>query len=125
MQTTATPPAPQWAIIELLGHIRYGGTITTDTQLGTSMLRVEVPQEDGSFVSQLINPASIYRVTFSDEALARAAAILGNPKPISMWEVKHLIPAAAIACQHQDDSEMADIRADDDDDDGQDETHRY
>ena len=92
METTTNTDAPQWAIIELMGHIRYGGLVAKDTQLGTPLLRVEVPQKDGTFVTQLVNPASIYRITMSDEALARAAADMGSPKPMNSWEVKHLLP---------------------------------
>ncbi len=84
--------APVWAIIELMGHIRYGGLVSKDTQFGTAMLRVEVPQKDGSFVSQLINPASLYRVTMCAEPIARAAASQGDPKPMSQWELRHLLP---------------------------------
>lgn len=93
METNTTnAEAPQWAIIELMGHIRYGGLVSKDTQLGTPLLRVEVPQQDGSFVTQLVNPSSIYRITMCDESLGRAAAAQGNPKPMSQWELRHLLP---------------------------------
>lgn len=94
MQTETTAEAPQWAIIELMGHIRYGGLVSKDTQLGTPLLRVEVPQKDGSFVTQLVNPSSIYRITMCDETLGRAAADQGNPKPMNSWEVRHLLPGS-------------------------------
>jgi hypothetical protein len=84
---------PQWAIIELMGHVRYGGQVSKDTQLGTAMLRVDVPMPDGSTVSQLVNPASLYRITFCAEALAREAAKQGDPRPMHQWEVSHLLPA--------------------------------
>lgn len=99
METTTSPAteAPVWAIVELMGHVRYGGLVSKDNQFGTAMLRVDVPQSDGSFVSQLINPSSLYRVTFCEEALARAAAEQGNPKPLSSWELRHLAPPPASA----------------------------
>lgn len=89
---TPKPEVPQWAIIELMGHVKYGGQVSKDNQLGTAMLRVDVPQADGSFVSQLVNPASIYRITFCAEELAKACGG-GASKPLSMWDVKHLLPA--------------------------------
>ena len=58
-EPSTTEAVPQWAIIELMGHIRYGGRVGKDSQFLTAMLRVDVPQKDGSFVSQLVNPASI------------------------------------------------------------------
>ncbi len=87
-----TPIQPQWAVVELMGHVRYGGQVSKDNALGTAMLRVDVPQKDGSFVSQLINPASIYRITFCAEPIARAAAISGVSKPMQQWEMRHLLP---------------------------------
>ncbi|AHF90203.1 hypothetical protein OPIT5_08180 [Opitutaceae bacterium TAV5] len=89
--------APAWAIIELMGHIRYGGLVSKDTQFGTPMLRVDVPQAGDSFVSQLINPASLYRITMCTEELARAAASQGDPAPMQQWEVRHLLPPTAPA----------------------------
>ena len=89
---TKTEEAPVWAIIELMGHVRYGGLVSKDNQFGTAMLRLEVPQVDGSFVSQLINPQSLYRVTICAEELARAAASQGESRPMTPWEVRHLLP---------------------------------
>lgn len=84
---------PQWAVIELMGHNRYGGLVSKDNHLGTAMLRVDVPAKDGSFISQLINPASIYRITFCEEKIARAAAESGQVKPFEQWELRQLLPA--------------------------------
>lgn len=94
---SATESAPQWAVIELMGHVRYGGLVSKDNALGTAMLRVDVPQADGSFVSQLVNPSSIYRITFCAEAIARVAAKQGDAKPMQSWDLKHLLPAPAPA----------------------------
>ncbi len=89
MQVETNTEAPQWAVIELMGHIRYGGQVSKDTQLGTAMLRVDVPQGD-SMITQLINPSSIYRLTMCSEEIARAAAKAGDPKPMGTWELNHL-----------------------------------
>lgn len=83
---------PAWAIIELMGHVKYGGQVSKDNQFGTAMLRVDVPQQDGTFVSQLINPSSLYRLTMCSEELARSAAKGGQMKPMEPWQVKHLLP---------------------------------
>lgn len=91
MESTTEVEAPVWAIIELMGHVRYGGRVSKDNQFGTPMLRVDVPQRDGSFVSQLINPSSLYRVTMCSEEMACAAAAQGAPEPMSTWELRHLL----------------------------------
>ena len=87
------PAVTTWAIIELMGHVPYGGLVSKDNQFGTAMLRVDVPQDDGSFVSQLINPASLYRVTMCEESIARTAAKNGVYRPMESWQLKHLLPA--------------------------------
>jgi hypothetical protein len=91
--TMSESETPQWAIVELMGHVRYGGLVSKDSQFGTAMLRVDVPQKDGSFVSQLVNPTSIYRLTLCSEEIGRVAAAQGDPTPMSVWELKHLLPA--------------------------------
>lgn len=96
METETNPAsAPQWAIIELMGHVRYGGMVDKDNQFGTAMLRVDVPQTDGSFVTQLVNPSSLYRLTLCAEEIARAAAKGGQMKPMESWQLKHLLPDPA------------------------------
>lgn len=82
-----------WAILELMGHVKTGALISKDTQFGTAMLRADVPQKDGSFVTQLVNPSSIYRLTFCSEEIARACADQCATKPMESWELRHLLPA--------------------------------
>lgn len=89
--TINNPPQEQWAIVELMGHVKYGGRVSKDTAFGTGLIRLDVPQEDGSEATQLINPSSLYRLTFCTKELATAAAKLGNPKPYSDWEMKHVL----------------------------------
>lgn len=93
---TPDEAAPQWAVIELMGHVRYGGRVSKDNQFLTAMLRVDVPQKDGTFVSQLVNPASIYRITFCAEAIARVAASMGVSTPLQQWDLRHLLPAPQV-----------------------------
>lgn len=82
----------QWAIVELMGHSRTGGKVSKDTTLGTALLRLDVPVANGEFATQLINPSSIYRLTFCAEAIARVAAEGGSNKPVHEYEVRHLLP---------------------------------
>lgn len=91
MNESAAPSAPQWAVIELMGHIRYGGLVCKDNQFGTAMLRIDVPQTDGSFVSQLVNPASIYRITMCEEEIARADDSQSGSLPMGQWHLANFI----------------------------------
>ncbi len=107
MSTQTNADSPQWAIIELMGHVRYGGLVSKDNQFGTAMLRVDVPQTDGSFVTQLVNPSSLYRVTMCEEALAREAAKQGDARPMAAWSIQHLIPLKDAEFDVVDDDEPA------------------
>jgi len=87
----AQEDAPKWAVVELMGRVRYGGRVSEDTLLGTAMLRVDVPSPTGDgYVSQLINPASIYRLTFCSEELARAAARGNAHEPLHSWDLSRV-----------------------------------
>ena len=112
-ETTET--APQWAVLELMGHIRYGGKVSKDNQFGTAMLRVDVPQADGSFATQFVNPASLFRMTICAEDIARAAAKAGQPDPVNRWELSHLLPARTSEPHHPSEF-LGDDDANDDDD---------
>lgn len=115
MQESIEQP-PVWAIIELMGHVKYGGQVSKDNQFGTALLRVDVPQADGTFVSQLVNPTSLYRLTMCSEQLARAAAKGGQMKPMDSWEVKHLLPAPKSAVAAGDYHANPDDKPDDEND---------
>ncbi len=82
----------RWAVVELMGHVRYGGLVSADNILSTPMLRVDVPQPNGEMATQLVNPSSIYRLTFCEEQIARAAAKQGYSRPIDEWQLRHLLP---------------------------------
>lgn len=81
------------------------------------MLRVDVPQKGGGgFISQLVNPQSIYRLTFCEEAIARAAASQGNEKPLHQWELptKQDVPAIETRDVEEEDFEINPFGVDED-----------
>lgn len=86
-------PAFQWAIVELLGHARFAGRLSTVEQFGTKMGRLDVPTADGGFVTKLFGGSSVYAVTFVDEAAARAVALANRPDPVHEWELPKQIAA--------------------------------
>lgn len=105
MQTDTTENnQPMWAILELMGHVKTGALLSKDTQLGTAMLRADVPQADGTNVTQLVNPSSIYRITFCSEEIARACAKSCTSKPMESWELRHLLPPPEPVHEHQADT---------------------
>jgi hypothetical protein len=77
--------APVYAVVELMGHKRLTGRLQTAAV--ADLLQLDVPVE-GGFVTQLINPASVYRVTIVDEATVREYAKGCDPLPAITLEVQ-------------------------------------
>ena len=63
-----------WAILELFGHNKIAGFVTTAI-IGTSgMFRIDVPALDGTpGYTRFYGPGAVYSLTLVTEALARAA----------------------------------------------------
>ena len=83
----------QWAIVELFGHARIAGLLTEQTIGGNSFVRVDVPEfisEGQTFpaVTRLLGNASIYGITFVDEATATIAAREIRYQPVSVWSLR-------------------------------------
>jgi len=80
-------PADKWAIVEIMGHQRTAGRISTDKEFGTSMLQLEVPYGDG-FVRQFLSPTgAVFRITECSEEMARSVAD-GNLHPNFEFDVE-------------------------------------
>lgn len=77
----------QWAILELMGHVRTAGRVTEEEKFGVKMGRIDIPVLDGTFVTQYFGGASVYRMTLVDEAAARAVAISSGVHPVQSWEM--------------------------------------
>ena len=83
----------QWAIVELFGHASIAGLLTEQTIGGNSFVRVDVPEfisEGQTFpaVTRLLGNASIYGITFVDEATATIAAREIRYQPVSVWSLR-------------------------------------
>lgn len=83
----------QWAIVELFGHSRIAGLLTEQTIGGSSFVRIDVPEyvsEGQTFpaVTRLLGNASIYGITFVDEATATIASREIRYQPVSVWSLR-------------------------------------
>lgn len=59
----AAPPE-EWAIVELMGHVRLTGIICEVERFGVKLLRIDaVNSKGGAQPTQFIGGAAIYRVT--------------------------------------------------------------
>lgn len=91
---TATPPE-QWAIVELMGHVRLAGRLTEEERFGSKLGRLDIPTADGGFVTKLFGGSSVYAVTFVNEGAARAVALRSQVQPVHSWELPAIAAAAA------------------------------
>lgn len=104
-------PFEGWAILELMGHRRLGGYVAEATVAGAGFLRIDVPGEDGPEATQLYSPSSVYCLTPTTEAMARAVAARSRPEPVRRWELPPApeAPPATPECSscgdHLDDNE--------------------
>lgn len=81
MPETTTAPPEEWAIVEIMGHLRRAGRISEVERFGAKLLRVDVPAGD-TFVSEFFSGSAIYRLRYASEEVARAIAEqIGDPRP--------------------------------------------
>ena len=67
----------QFVIVELFGYKKLCGRLT---QGFAGLLQLEIPAP-GGFVTQYLNPASVYRITVVDEPTVKALAVHIDPLP--------------------------------------------
>lgn len=80
----------QWAILEMMGHIRLGGRVTEEQRFGGTMGRIDIPDSNGGFVTQYFGPSAVFRLTPTTEEIARAVAEKSMAAPINRWEFPQL-----------------------------------
>lgn len=80
-----------WVILEVFGHRRLAGHATEATILGGALLRLDIPTDDGKYITQYIGPGSIFSMTPTTEDVARAIAADNQPEPVGLWEVQRLL----------------------------------
>jgi hypothetical protein len=68
-----TQPSDTWATVELMGHARTAGRISRPSDWG-GLLRVDVPEADGSYRTEFYGIPAIYSVKLVSEDIARAYA---------------------------------------------------
>lgn len=78
----------QWAVVELMGHVRIAGRLSEVEMYGGKLGRIDIPDAGGGFfTTQFFGASSVYRITLVEEAAARAVAYHNQPKPVYQWEL--------------------------------------
>lgn len=107
----------QWAILELLGHVKLAGRVTEEEHFGAKLGRIDIPTGDG-FTTQYFSGDSIYRLTPTTEAIARSVAVRNQPTPAHRWELAPPRPLPADAFDRPGVREYGEDEDEDDDDTG-------
>lgn len=79
-----------WAILELMGHRRLGGSVREVEMFGTKVCRIDIPSATvtgRTHATQFYGGSSIYCLTPCTEETARAVAKMSQPEPVQRWEL--------------------------------------
>lgn len=110
----------QWAIAELMGHVRYAGRLSEVERYGGKLARIDIPTREPctcantpqkthveacekcggmgtvpGFITKYFGASAVYTITFVTEEVARHAAKATSPAPISPWDFPKQLTAAA------------------------------
>lgn len=76
-----------WATVEIMGHQRFAGHVSTQAVAGAAMLRIDIPAvDDTPAFTKLFGTSSIYGITPCTEEVARYRARSLRVKPIDEYE---------------------------------------
>ena len=111
-----------WAIVELMGHCKISGRLSEEEKFGSKLGRLDIPQEDGTFVTRYFGGASVYGIAVVSEAVARHVAKQTSVSPVSPWDFPKQLaaPVGETFFDHPNDEE--DFERDEDDDEPEDQT---
>lgn len=91
-EPTNTPGLYLWALVELMGRSKIVGLCQEQNIAGTTMLRVDVPTEDGEGVrfTRYFGGSAIYGISPIGKELAVEMANRMDPAPVQAWDVPQL-----------------------------------
>jgi hypothetical protein len=95
-----------WAVIDLFGHAKLAGFVTTAIVGTSGMLRVDVPEiDDHPGFTRFLGPGAIYSLTLVTEELARAALRAIRPAAVTVYIPRQLVQGSgAINNEHERDA---------------------
>ena len=81
----------QWAIVEIMGHVRLAGKVSEQAVGGVNFVRVDVPAiGDQPEFTKLYGAGAIYCISIVSEPVARAAAQSFRAAPVSVYDIPAL-----------------------------------
>lgn len=92
-------PTENWAVVELMGHVRLAGKLTEEEKFGSKLGRLDIPDGEG-FITQFFGGGSVYRITYVSEAVARDVCKKTTAAPVSPWDYPKTL-AGPVAAQRE------------------------
>jgi hypothetical protein len=79
----------EWAVVEVMGHVKLAGKVSEASLFGTALCRVDVYPGDVEqpVMTRMFGGSAIYCITPCAEATARAFALGHQPEPVARWEL--------------------------------------
>lgn len=92
-----------WGQIELMGHQRIAGHITETTVAGKGMLRVDVPDADGTTThTRFYSPEAVYCISPTDRQIAIGLAANIKSQPVTIYDVARLASDKTVGTPEED-----------------------
>lgn len=90
---TSAAKFEQWAILDIMGHLKLAGFVTEITIAGTGFIRIDVPETSsaGSY-TRMFSPGSLYSISPCTEEAARRVAERLRAVPIEPYELARPAP---------------------------------
>ena len=86
--TPQIEPFEEWAIVDLFGHQRIAGKVTTQNLGSATFVRVDVYKNGKVAFTRFFNPAAIYGIAPVGKAEAIAVAASCDPDPVKAYELE-------------------------------------
>lgn len=82
----------QWALVEIMGHVRIAGLCTEQSIAGENMLRVDVPETPTKpAFTKFFGGSSIFAINPVSEEIGRALANNLDMAPIQVYDIRELV----------------------------------
>lgn len=108
IQPEVTPET--WALVEIMGHRTRAGRISEVVIAGAKFLRVDIPTDDGQFITEYYGGSSIYAIRPGTEEIIRAnrPAMRIPSRPLAFKEPPPQLPSRADVDSMDDDGQAGD-----------------
>lgn len=111
VKRSLVPGGIAWGVVEILGHRRHVGRLSTLYVLNEPYLKVESFKVDGGFDEELYPERAVFSVRFMEEAEARSEAIGIKEPPCGSFIESKILKGVCATCGQSKDADAKAERA--------------